>query len=137
MILSRQFWQKKPEHLEQDLTQGLTRLLSETMTTDGEALSYHQQHLNQHAITTLAIASPDADHLTRGALKIIHDADVVIHDGGISHDILELTRRESIRVAASTKTPRDLAELAAKHQRQGETVVMLKDAHQHHLKAVS
>ncbi len=148
-VVRRRFWMrflndivppilaKKPEHLEQDLTQGLTRLLSESMANDGEALPYHQQHLNQHAITTLMVASPDADHLTRGALKLIHDADVVIHDGGISHDILELTRRESIRVAASTKTPRDLAELAAKHQRQGETVVILKDAHQHHLKAVS
>lgn len=42
----------------------------------------------------------DPDLLTRKALKLLHEADVVIHDRLVSPEILELIRREAIRIEA-------------------------------------
>ncbi|MGU9962373.1 MAG: NAD(P)-dependent oxidoreductase [Candidatus Puniceispirillales bacterium WSBS_2018_MAG_OTU23] len=71
------------------LTQGLTRLL--------------HQHANRDAPTSSAslslkvIIGDDADLLTRQALRVIHDADVVAYD--LKTPILELARREADLIA--------------------------------------
>lgn len=74
----------------------------------------------------------DPDLLTRKALKLIHDADVVIHDRLVSPQILELARREAQLIqtgkqgfAASWKQE-DINSLMIEHARQGAHIVRLK-----------
>ena len=135
----RQFWArflqeitpkilaKKSENMEQQLTQGLERLLAEVQDDQEQMDSNASQ-----AISIVRIASDDADRLTRGAFNIIHDADLVIHDSTIGHNILELTRRESIRLEASNHPPQVLLEMAHTHLRKGDRVVVLADANHNH-----
>ena len=135
----RQFWArflqeitpkilaKKPENMEQQLTQGLEQLLADAKRDNGQAESISSQ-----AISIVRIASDDADLLTRGAFNIIHDADLVIHDSTIGDSILELTRRESVRFEASRHAPQSLAELAITHLKKGDRVAVLADAYGGH-----
>ena len=137
----RQFWSrflqdinpqilaKKSENIEQHLTQGLERLLADAQRGNGQA-----EGVSSQAISIVRIASDNADLLTHGAFNIIHDADLVIHDSTIGHNILELTRRESIRVEASANAPQVLAELAITHLQKGDRVVVLADAYHAHSK---
>ena len=135
----RQFWAqflhdiapkilvKKPENMEQQLTQGLEQLLADVQDDQGQMNSITNQ-----AISIVHIASDNADLLTSGAFNIIHDADLVIHDSTIGHSILELTRRESIRVEALPHAPQSLAKLAITHLQKGDRVVILADANHGH-----
>ncbi len=132
----RQFWSqflhdiapnimaKRPENMEQQLTQGLEHLLVEAQRGNGQS-----ENVSNQAISIVHIASNDADLLTRGAFNIIHDADLVIHDSTIGHSLLELTRRESIRVEALPHALQSLAKLAITHLEKGDRVVVLADAH--------
>ena len=132
----RQFWSqflhdiapnimaKRPENMEQQLTQGLEHSLVEAQRGNGQS-----ENVSNQAISIVHIASDDANLLTRGAFNIIHDADLVIHDCTIGHSLLELTRRESIRVEALPHALQSLAKLAITHLEKGDRVVVLADAH--------
>ena len=136
----RQFWSrflhdiapnvlaKKPQNIEQHLTHGLAQLLADAQHDNGHD-NGQAMAVGHPAISIVRIASNNADLLTLGAFNIIHDADLVIHDRTIGPNIMELTRRESIRVKASKQAPHDLEELAIRHQEKGDRVVILADAH--------
>ena len=81
----------------------------------------------QHTIARIAIASADADLLTRGALNLIHDADLVVHDDGVPQTVLELTRRESIKLTASSCVDRDLVDKIKDHYEKGMKIICLEN----------
>lgn len=70
----------------------------------------------------------DPDLLTMRARKELHEADVVIHDIGISPEILELCRREAIIRAVDRDTPTTIGceTILIKHALEGAQVVRLK-----------
>ncbi|MDJ0612503.1 MAG: siroheme synthase CysG [Rhizobiaceae bacterium] len=74
----------------------------------------------------------DPDLLTRKALKVLHEADVVIHDRLVSSQILELARREADIIQTGKKgfgpswKQNDINTLMVEHASQGAMVVRLK-----------
>jgi len=74
----------------------------------------------------------DPDLLTRKALKVLHEADVVIHDRLVSPQILELARREADIIQTGKKgfgpswKQEDINSLMLEHAREGAMVVRLK-----------
>ncbi len=74
----------------------------------------------------------DPDLLTRKALKVLHEADVVIHDRLVSPQILELARREADIIQTGKKgfgpswKQDDINALMVEHANQGAMVVRLK-----------
>lgn len=74
----------------------------------------------------------DPDLLTRKALKIIHEADVVIHDRLVSPQVMELARREAEIIQTGKKgfgpswKQEDINALMIKHAKAGAQVVRLK-----------
>lgn len=95
----------------------------------GESLSGEKQ---EGRVALVGAGPGDPDLLTRRALKLIHEADVVIHDRLVSTEILELTRREAIMIEAG-KTgfgqswlQDDINAEMVRHAREGHMVVRLK-----------
>lgn len=74
----------------------------------------------------------DPDLLTRKALKILHEADVVIHDRLVSPQILELARREAEILQTGKQgfgpswKQEDINALMVEHANKGAQVVRLK-----------
>ena len=74
----------------------------------------------------------DPDLLTRKALKLLHEADVIIHDRLVAQQILELTRREATLIETGKKgfgpswKQEDINALMIEHARDGAHVVRLK-----------
>jgi len=74
----------------------------------------------------------DPDLLTRKALKILHEADVVIHDRLVSPQILELARREATIIQTGKKgfgpswKQEDINSLMVEHASKGARIVRLK-----------
>jgi len=74
----------------------------------------------------------DPDLLTRKALKVLHEADVVIHDRLVSPQILELARREADIIQTGKKgfgpswKQEDINALMVEHAQKGAMVVRLK-----------
>ena len=74
----------------------------------------------------------DPELLTLKARKLLHEADVVIHDQMVAQEVLELVRREAIIVQtgkrgfASGWKQQDINALMIKHAAQGRQVVRLK-----------
>ena len=75
----------------------------------------------------------DAGLLTLNALRALQEADVVLHDRLVSRDVLDLARRDALRIAVG-KSARDhrsvpqsrIHELMLEHARAGRRVVRLK-----------
>ncbi len=74
----------------------------------------------------------DPDLLTRKALKVLHEADVVIHDRLVAPQILELARREAEILQTGKQgfgpswKQEDINALMVKHAQNGAKVVRLK-----------
>ncbi len=74
----------------------------------------------------------DPDLLTRKALRLLHEADVVIHDRLVSPQIMELARREAIILEVGKTgfgpswSQADINEEIVRHARDGHQVVRLK-----------
>lgn len=74
----------------------------------------------------------DPDLLTRKALKVLDEADVVIHDRLVGPLVLELARREAIRIETGKKgfgpswKQEDINALMIKHALEGARIVRLK-----------
>lgn len=74
----------------------------------------------------------DADLITLKARKSIDRADVIVHDGDVTTEILELARREAIIIDAGTLnhgthiSEDDIADLLITHARDGLHIVRLK-----------
>jgi len=74
----------------------------------------------------------DPDLLTRKALKVLHEADVVIHDRLVAPEILELARREAELIQTGKQgfgpswKQDDINQLMVKHAKEGAQIVRLK-----------
>lgn len=92
-------------------------------------LERHLQRKPREGHITFVGAGPgDPDLLTMKARKEIHEADVVIHDHGLSPEILELCRREAIVRAVDRDAPMAVGCDAnlIKHALEGAQVIRLK-----------
>jgi uroporphyrin-III C-methyltransferase/precorrin-2 dehydrogenase/sirohydrochlorin ferrochelatase len=107
--------------LEARLTQGLQFLLTQVQRQqDGAMLA-----VAKPSVKAIEVYTDDPDLLTRKAMSVLHDADVVVHDGSIPSTILELTRRESKRLSiAEMPRHRVTQQIIADHQ-QGQKVFYL------------
>jgi len=107
--------------LETQLTQGLEFLLAEFQhRQNGDRMRAPKPSVN-----AIEVYVEDLGLLTRKAMGMIHDADVVVHDASIPSAVLELTRRESKRLSIA-EMPRHLvmSEIIAEHQH-GQSIVYL------------
>ncbi len=74
----------------------------------------------------------DPDLLTRKALKVLHEADVVIHDRLVAPEILELARREAELIQTGKQRfgpswkQEDINQLMIEHAQKGAQIVRLK-----------
>ncbi|RVV98866.1 uroporphyrinogen-III C-methyltransferase [Mesobaculum littorinae] len=74
----------------------------------------------------------DPELLTMKARRLLHEADVVIHDRLVTPEILELARREAVLVAAGKEgfgpsvAQCDIDAMIVEHAREGHQVVRLK-----------
>jgi uroporphyrin-III C-methyltransferase/precorrin-2 dehydrogenase/sirohydrochlorin ferrochelatase len=74
----------------------------------------------------------DPDLMTFAALRLLQSADVVVHDRLVSHDILDLARREAERIdvgkagGAKNATQEEINTLIVRLAREGKRVVRLK-----------
>ncbi len=92
-------------------------------------LERHLQRKPREGRVAFVGAGPgDPDLLTISARKEIHEADVVIHDHGLSPEILELCRREAIIRAVDRHAPTAVGREAIliKHALEGAQVIRLK-----------
>ncbi|MEZ5824105.1 MAG: siroheme synthase CysG [Geminicoccaceae bacterium] len=127
----RHFWARYYEELgpralraggEEAVLEVLDRLAS---TTDWDTPS-------RGHVAIIGAGPGDAELLVQKARRLLHEADVVIHDRLVSNDVLELARREALRVEVG-KTPfgeswsqDDINALIVEHARKGALVVRLK-----------
>ena len=92
----------------------------------------HGQDSIEGRVVLVGAGPGDPDFLTRKALKLLHDADVIIHDRLVSNEVLELARREAVRVAVGKKghgpafRQEDINALMISHAQKGHLVVRLK-----------
>ena len=92
--IRRDFWTKYfyhagPRALKEGGNRAVGRALNKLFD---EANSAHEK---EGRVALVGAGPGDPDLLTRKALKLIHEADVVIHDRLVSKEILELARREA------------------------------------------
>ena len=86
-----------------------------------------------HGEVTLVGAGPgDPELLTLKALRVLQDADVILHDRLVSAEILDLARRDAERVCvgksagAGSTAQQEINELLVHHAKLGRRVVRLK-----------
>ena len=93
-----------------------------------------QRDVARRGSVVLVGAGPgDAGLLTLNALRALQEADVVLHDRLVSREVLDLARRDAVRMAVG-KSARDhhsvpqsrIHELMLEHARAGRRVVRLK-----------
>lgn len=91
---SKFFFEKGPVALKaggaQAVEESLYDLLGDSLTAEAR----------EGRVALVGAGPGDPDLLTRRALKLLHEADVVIHDRLVSSEILELVRREAIVIEA-------------------------------------
>lgn len=95
-------------------------------------ISHHTD--TSHGVVALVGAGPgDAGLLTLNALRALNRADVILHDRLVSTDVLNLARRDAIRIEVGKRPGEDhdatqhgIHELLLHHARQGHYVVRLK-----------
>jgi len=123
---SKFFFERGPEALSaggaEAAEQSLYDLLGENLNADAK----------EGRVALVGAGPGNPDLLTRRALSLLHEADVVIHDRLVSPEILELARREAIVIEAgktgfgqSWKQDDINAEMI-RHAREGHMVVRLK-----------
>jgi uroporphyrin-III C-methyltransferase/precorrin-2 dehydrogenase/sirohydrochlorin ferrochelatase len=123
---SRYFYDHGPSALREGGKRGVARTLNRLFA---EA---KQQEDEVGRVYLVGSGPGDPDLLTRKALKVLHEADVVIHDRLVAPEILELARREADIIqtgkqgfGASWKQE-DINALMIEHAQKGAQVVRLK-----------
>lgn len=123
---SRYFYDDGPSALREGGKRGVARTLNRLFA---EA----QGSGDEKGKVFLVGAGPgDPDLLTRKALKVLHEADVVIHDRLVAPEILELARREAELIETGKKgfgaswKQEDINALMVEHASQGAQIVRLK-----------
>ena len=123
---SRYFYDRGPAALrdggKEAVTQALDKLFDEA----------ENEHREPGKVFLVGSGPGDPDLLTRKALKVLHEADVVIHDRLVSPQILELARREAMLVQTGKQgfgpswKQEDINALMVEHALQGAQIVRLK-----------
>ena len=96
------------------------------------ALNTPRQPATQGSVALVGAGPGDPDLLTLRALRALNEADVILHDALVSQEILELARRDALRIAVGKRggrehTSQDLIHaLMLGHARTGRRVVRLK-----------
>lgn len=123
---SKYFYEAGPRALKEGGNRAVGRALN---TLYEEANSAEEE---QGRVVLVGAGPGDPDLLTRKALKLIHEADVVIHDRLVSPQILELARREADIIETGKKgfgpswKQEDINALMIEHAQSGSQVVRLK-----------
>jgi uroporphyrin-III C-methyltransferase/precorrin-2 dehydrogenase/sirohydrochlorin ferrochelatase len=123
---SRFFFERGPQALKRGGNEAvqdtLERLLEESLA--------EKQHDGR--VFFVGAGPGDPDLLTRKALTVLHEADVVIHDRLVSAQVLELARREAELIQTGKKgygpswKQEDINALMVEHAAKGAKVVRLK-----------
>lgn len=123
---SRFFFETGPQALQSGGNDAAERelyaLLGDSLTKENEA----------GRVALVGAGPGDPDLLTRRALKLLHEADVVIHDRLVSGEILELARREAVVIEAGKTgfgqswAQDDINAEMIRHAEEGHCVVRLK-----------
>jgi len=123
---SRYFYDLGPAALRDGGKRGVARTLNRLFD---EA----QNETETEGMVYLVGSGPgDPDLLTRKALKVLHEADVVIHDRLVAPQILELARREAELVQTGKQgfgpswAQEDINALMVAHAQKGAQIVRLK-----------
>jgi len=123
---SRYFYDLGPAALRKGGKRGVARTLN---TLFDEA----QNQVDEVGKVYLVGSGPgDPDLLTRKALKVLHEADVVIHDRLVAPEILELARREAELIQTGKQgfgpswKQEDINALMIEHAQKGAQIVRLK-----------
>lgn len=123
---SRFFFERGATALKQGGKEAVKNTLEELLSE-----SLKEQH-KEGKVFFVGAGPGDPDLLTRKALKVLHEADVVIHDRLVSPQILELARREAEIIQTGKKgfgpswKQDDINALMVDHASQGSMVVRLK-----------
>lgn len=127
----RNFWSKYfYEAGPRALKEGGNRAIGRTLNALFEEANVQEDEEGRVALVGAGPGDPDL--LTRKALKLIHEADVVIHDRLVSKQILELARREADIIETGKKgfglswKQDDINALMIEHAQNGAQVVRLK-----------
>jgi uroporphyrin-III C-methyltransferase/precorrin-2 dehydrogenase/sirohydrochlorin ferrochelatase len=105
---------------------GATRIAQQLLTTSSTAPRAAGE------VTLVGAGPGDPELLTLKALRALHDADVILHDRLVSAEVLDLARRDAVRIcvgkAAGTlgSTQDEINALLIEHAKQGRRVVRLK-----------
>ena len=120
-LARRRFWERAFRGSAADLVaEGRIEAAHDEMIRllDASALDVGVVHL-------LGSGSGDPEMLTLKALRIMQDADVILHDGEVPAEVLARARRDAPRRAVETMTVEQVLELIAGHLGHGERVVRL------------
>jgi len=126
MFWSRYFYEAGPSALKAGGRRGVGRLLNTLF------LDVANQDKEPGSVHLVGAGPGDPDLLTRKALKVLHEADVVVHDRLVSKEILELARREAEIFQTGKQgygpswSQGDINALMIEHARKGASVVRLK-----------
>ena len=123
---SRYFYDLGPAALREGGKHGAKRMLDRLFDeAQNEAADVGRVYL-------VGAGSGDPDLLTRKALKVLHEADVIIHDRLVSPQILELARREAMLIQTGKQgfglswKQEDINALMVEHAQKGAQIVRLK-----------
>jgi uroporphyrin-III C-methyltransferase/precorrin-2 dehydrogenase/sirohydrochlorin ferrochelatase len=89
------------------------------------------------SVTLVGTGPGDPELLTLKALRLLQEADVIVHDGLVSTAVLDLARREAERISVGTAHDRsalpqdEINRLLVRLARRGRRVVRLKEAAPH------
>lgn len=123
---SRYFYEAGPKALKE----GGNRAVGRTLNTLFHEASNSEDEKGK--VSLVGAGPGDPDLLTRKALKLLHEADVVIHDRLVSPQILELCRREAEMFQTGKQgfgpswKQEDINALMIEHAKQGAQIVRLK-----------
>ncbi|KAG1700384.1 Siroheme synthase [Nymphon striatum] len=123
---SRYFYDLGPAALREGGKHGATRTL-DTLFDEAQ-----NEAADVGRVFLVGSGPGDPDLLTRKALKVLHEADVIIHDRLVSPQILELARREAMLIQTGKQgfgpswKQEDINALMVEHAQKGAQIVRLK-----------
>jgi uroporphyrin-III C-methyltransferase / precorrin-2 dehydrogenase / sirohydrochlorin ferrochelatase len=107
-------------------TRGARRIAQQLLTTSSAAPRAAGE------VTLVGAGPGDPELLTLKALRALQDADVILHDRLVSAEVLDLARRDAVRICvgkaagALGSTQEEINALLIEHAKQGKRVVRLK-----------
>jgi uroporphyrin-III C-methyltransferase/precorrin-2 dehydrogenase/sirohydrochlorin ferrochelatase len=90
-----------------------------------ERLLAEEAHAPVGRVAFLPVASADPELLTIKAQRKLHEADVIVHDRGIAPAILEMARRDAVRIPVKGELFDGTSDILVGEARQGKLVVRL------------